>query len=66
MIPFGFPTLSKTYFKWDNQFYEQLNGVARYPVSSVIATYYLEAFDEIALSSASAKPTLKIQPVSHS
>lgn len=49
-----------TYFKGDSQFYEQLTAVAiGNPVSPVIPNYYVEAFVETVLSSATKKPTIR-------
>lgn len=56
--------LNTAHFKWENQFYEQLDRVAiRNPVNAVIANYYMKAFQERALSSAPKKPTIRYRYV---
>ena len=49
--------LTSTYFKYDGQFFEQRDGVAMgSPLSPVIANFYMEDFEEKALSSAPLRP----------
>ncbi|XP_046399937.1 uncharacterized protein LOC124166450 [Ischnura elegans] len=46
-----------TYFKYNDTFYEQTDGVVvGSPLSPVIANFFMEAFEEEALSSATLKP----------
>jgi len=50
--------LTTTYFKWNNTIFEQKEGVAMgSPLSPVIANFYMERFEDVALSSAVMKPT---------
>ncbi|XP_046401606.1 uncharacterized protein LOC124167667 [Ischnura elegans] len=49
--------LTTTYFKYNDTFYEQTDGVAMgSPLSPVIANFFMESFEEEALSSATLKP----------
>nr|XP_060615668.1 uncharacterized protein LOC132765391 [Anolis sagrei ordinatus] len=51
--------LTTSYFQWDNEFYEQKDGVAMgSPLSPVIANFYMEHFEEQALETATKKPTI--------
>ena len=46
-----------TSFQWDNEFYEQTDGVAMgSPLSPVIANFYMEHFEKQALASAPFAP----------
>ncbi|XP_054715271.1 uncharacterized protein LOC129224748 [Uloborus diversus] len=50
--------LTTTYFQWNNDIYEQIDGVAMgSPLSPVIANFYMEKFEEVALSTAEKQPT---------
>ncbi|XP_054853995.1 uncharacterized protein LOC129342319, partial [Eublepharis macularius] len=51
--------LTTSYFQWDNEFYEQMDGVAMgSPLSPVIANFYMEHFEKTALESAPHKPSV--------
>nr|XP_060632240.1 uncharacterized protein LOC132775540 [Anolis sagrei ordinatus] len=51
--------LTTSYFQWDNEFYEQKDGVAMgSPLSPVIANFYMEHFEKQALGTATKKPTI--------
>ena len=51
--------LTTSYFQWDNEFYEQTNGVVMgNPLSLVIANVYTEHFEKQALASAPFTPTV--------
>ncbi|KAK5644761.1 hypothetical protein RI129_006061 [Pyrocoelia pectoralis] len=51
--------LTTTYFQWNKQFFEQVDGVAMgNPLSPVIANFYMEKFESIALESAVLKPKI--------
>nr|XP_060622650.1 uncharacterized protein LOC132769734 [Anolis sagrei ordinatus] len=51
--------LTTSYFQWDNEFYEQKDGVAMgSPLSPVIANFYMEHFEKQALETATKKPTI--------
>ncbi|MGR8650110.1 hypothetical protein ACNGQH_25240, partial [Escherichia coli] len=46
-----------TYFVWNNNFYEQIDGVAMgSPLSPVVANFFMEHFEQKALSSIDPKP----------
>ena len=46
-------TLTSTYFQWNQNFYEQKEGVAMgSPLSPAIANYYMEKFEDKALQTA--------------
>ena len=50
--------LTSTYFLYDGRYYEQKDGVAMgSPLSPVIANFYMEKFEKIALDSARKTPT---------
>ena len=50
--------LTTTYFQYNHEFYEQLDGVAMgSPISPVIANFYMEYFEEKALNTAAKKPS---------
>ncbi|KAJ4448198.1 hypothetical protein ANN_10212 [Periplaneta americana] len=50
--------LTTTYFQWQQKFYEQTDGVAMgSPLSPVIANFYMEAFEEATLETATLKPS---------
>jgi hypothetical protein len=49
--------LTSSFFSFNGQFYEQTDGVAMgSPLSPVIANYFMEYFEEMALESATYKP----------
>jgi hypothetical protein len=49
--------LTTTYFQWDGSFYEQIDGVAMgSPLSPVVANFYMEKFEQLAIQSAPLKP----------
>jgi hypothetical protein len=49
--------MTTSYFSFNGQFYEQIDGVAMgSPLSPVIANFYMEDFEERALDSAPHKP----------
>jgi hypothetical protein len=49
--------LTSSYFSYTGQFYEQIDGVAMgSPLSPVIANFYMEDFEEMALDQAPHKP----------
>jgi hypothetical protein len=49
--------LTSSFFSFNGQFYEQSDGVAMgSPLSPVIANYFMEYFEEMALESATYKP----------
>jgi hypothetical protein len=49
--------LTSSFFSFNGQFYEQTDGVAMgSPLSHVIANYFMEYFEEMALESATYKP----------
>jgi hypothetical protein len=49
--------LTSSYFRFAGQFYEQIDGVAMgSPLSPVIANFYMEDFEEMALDRAPHKP----------
>ena len=51
--------LMTSYFQWDNEFYEQTDGVAMgSPLSPVIANFQMEHFKKQALASAPFTPTV--------
>ena len=51
--------LRSTYFSYQGDFYEQVEGAAMgSPVSAVVANLYMEFFEEMALTSAPDKPAL--------
>ena len=51
--------LRSTYFSYQGDFYEQVEGAAMgSPVSAVVANLYMEFFEEMALTSAPNKPAL--------
>jgi retron-type reverse transcriptase len=51
--------LTTTYFMYDGAFYDQTDGVAMgSPLDPVIANYYMEHFEQQAISKAPMKPTL--------
>ncbi len=51
--------LRSTYFKYNGNCYEQVDGAAMgSPVSAVVANLYMECFEEEALNSAPVKPVL--------
>jgi hypothetical protein len=50
--------LTSTYFSFDNEFYEQTDGVAMgSPLSPVIANFFMQDFEKHALETATHKPT---------
>lgn len=50
--------LKTTYFQWNNEFYEQIDGVAMgNPLSPVIANFYMERFEQQAIQTASKRPS---------
>ena len=56
--------LSTSYFMWDGDFYEQIDGVAMgSPLSPVIANFYMERFEQLILESASLKPKVWLRYV---
>ena len=51
--------LTTTYFMFEDEFYEQVEGVAMgSPLSPVVANIYMEKFEEYALRSADLKPRM--------
>lgn len=51
--------LRSTYFLYNGTFYEQVDGVAMgSPLSSVIADFYMEVFEKVALETAIYQPSL--------
>ncbi len=51
--------LRSTYFRYNGNCYEQVDGAAMgSPVSAVVANLYMECFEEEALNSAPVKPIL--------
>ncbi|GJQ78415.1 hypothetical protein Trydic_g22237 [Trypoxylus dichotomus] len=49
--------LTTTYFQWNNDYYEQLDGVALgSPLTPVIANFYMEFLESRALDTAAQKP----------
>ncbi|XP_060520792.1 uncharacterized protein LOC132698616 [Cylas formicarius] len=49
--------LTTTYFQWNKEFYEQVDGVAMgSPLSPVIANFFMEKFEQQALNTAQKKP----------
>ncbi|KAG8192007.1 hypothetical protein JTE90_001741 [Oedothorax gibbosus] len=49
--------LTTTYFQWNGSIYEQRDGVAMgSPLSPVIANFYMEHFEKLALSTADHRP----------
>ncbi|XP_060528287.1 uncharacterized protein LOC132703174 [Cylas formicarius] len=49
--------LTTTYFQWNKEFYEQVDGVAMgSPLSPVIANFFIEKFEQQALNTAQKKP----------
>jgi hypothetical protein len=50
--------LTTTYFQWQNEFYEQTDGVAMgSPLSPVIANFFMEKFEQEVLNTAVHRPT---------
>ena len=51
-------SLTTTYFQWNQTFYEQKDGVAMgSPLSPVIANFYMEKFEEVAIRTAPKQPS---------
>ena len=49
--------LTTTYFQWNGGFYEQLDAVGLGSLlRNVVANFYMEKFEELAISSAPLKP----------
>ena len=49
--------LKNTYFSFQGQFHEQVEGVAmRFPVSPIVANLYMEYFEQKTLSTATLPP----------
>jgi hypothetical protein len=51
--------LCESYFLWNGEYYEQLDGVAMgSPLSPVVADYYMEIFEKMALDNTISKPKI--------
>ena len=56
--------LTTSYFQWNHDFYEQLEGVAMgSPLSPVVANFFKERFENDALTSAIHKPSVRLRYV---
>ncbi|XP_074038815.1 uncharacterized protein [Leptinotarsa decemlineata] len=56
--------LTGSYFQWEGNFYEQLDGVAMgSPLSPVIANYFMERYEGKAIETFELKPTLWLRYV---
>ncbi|GJQ69878.1 hypothetical protein Trydic_g22423 [Trypoxylus dichotomus] len=66
LINLARPCLTSTYFLWNGEFYEQVNGAATgSPLSSVIANIFMEAFEHEAIEASSMKPKYRYPSGAH-